>query len=122
MICYSYVMGVSDEIKKLEQYGFKIQNKGNNYMISFPQDKSIIWEEYISYEIKPGFWNEYIGKDIVFIFKFKDGNVKKYILDDSNKDKILKLCCTFANFEFESIEKMLKDNDFYNEHYFSNKD
>lgn len=54
----------------------------------------------------------------VFIFKFKDGETKKYVLNNDNEKEILKLCCEFAECEFESIDKMLRDNEFYAENYY----
>ena len=32
--------------------------------------------------------------------------------------QILKLCCEFADYEFESIDKMLNENNFYAKKYF----
>ena len=37
---------------------------------------------------------------------------------NSNEDEILKLCREFANTNFESIDKMLRDNEFYKESYY----
>ena len=42
---------------------------------------------------------------------------RKYVIDEKFKE-ILKLCCEFADYEFESIEKMLRSNSFYAETYF----
>ena len=114
---YSYVMGVNN-IKQLEQEGFSIEKIGNSYGITFNDDKRTNFEEYIIDNLNPGFWNEYLGKEKVFIFKFKNGEVKKYILNNENEKEILELCNKFANFEFESINKMLKDNSFYSKKYF----
>lgn len=111
---YSYVMGVSN-IDKLKENDFEIEQYGSNYGISFPDNKSRIFEEYIYENLQNGFWNEYLGKEIVFIFKFKDGSVKRYVLNNYNEKEILNLCEKFANCKFESIDKMLKDNSFYRE-------
>ena len=111
---YSYVMGVSN-IDKLKENGFEIKQYGSNYGVSFPNDKSRIFEKYIYENLQNGFWNEYLGKEIVFIFKFKDGRFKRYVLNNANEKEILNLCEKFANCKFESIDKMLKDNSFYKE-------
>lgn len=110
---YSYVMGVRDNILELEKEGFIIEKDNDDYMVSFPNDKSKVWEKFIIENLDNGYWNEYIGNDIIFIFKFEDGKIKKYILDNSNEKEILKLCCEFAQTEFDSIRKMLEDNEFY---------
>ena len=110
---YSYVMGVDDNILKLRDEGFCIEKKGNDYLVTFPQEKAIVWEEFIYRNLESGFWNDYIGDDIVFIFKFDNGVIKKYILDSLNENEILELCCRFAETKFNSIKDMLLDNDFY---------
>jgi len=114
---YSYVMGVND-IKELKEKGFNIEFFKSSYGISFSDDKIDIFEEYIYEKLENGFWNEYLGKEKVFIFKFKDGQIKKYILNNKNEEEILKLCCEFANYQFESVNKMLMDNNFYAKTYF----
>ena len=114
---YSYVMGVNN-IKKLEEEGFEIESFGNNYAVSFPDEKIEIFEQYIYETLQKGFWNEYLGKEKVFIFKFQDGNIKRFILNKDNKKQILKLCFEFADYEFESIDKMLNENNFYAKTYF----
>lgn len=111
---YSYVMGVSNDILKLKEKGFIIENNKNDYMISFSSDKRNIWEDYITNNLKNGFWNEYVGEEIVFIFKFNDGKIKRYVLTEENHNEILKLCCEFAETNFSSIKDMLKGNSFYN--------
>ena len=82
-------------------------------MVSFSSDNSSIWEEYITENLKNGFWNEYVGQDIIFIFKFNDGRVERYVLSEENHNQILKLCCKFAQTEFKSIKDMLINNKFY---------
>ena len=115
---YSYVMGVND-IDELKNNGFDVQKLyEDEYGVSFTDDKINYFEEYILKHLKPGFWNEYLGKNIVFIFRFEDGSIKKYILNESNHDEILGHCRKFANCEFESINKMLKDTEFYAKNFY----
>lgn len=116
---YSYVMGINN-IDKLKKGKFKIESFGNGYGLTFSDEEINLFEEYIYEELKNGFWNEYLGKEKVFIFKFKNGEIKKYILNDTNEQEILKLCCEFANCNFESIDKMLRNNSFYTESYYKN--
>lgn len=115
---YSYLMGISN-IDILKQNNFKIKYFGNNYGVIFDDNKIELFEKYISETLENGFWNEYIGKDKVFIFKFENGEIKRYVLNKDNEKEILKLCCEFTDFKFESIDKMLKDNTFYAETYYT---
>lgn len=117
---YSYVMGI-DNVDELKKKGFTITKIGNSYGVSFSDDNSKTFEDFICKNLLNGYWNEYLGKEKVFIFKFENGSIKKYILDSSNYDEILNLCRKFAEYDFESIEKMLKDNEFYYEKYFKEK-
>lgn len=72
---YSYLMGI-DNIDLLKQNNFKIKYFGNNYGVIFDDNKIELFKKYISEMLENGFWNEYIGKDKVFIFKFKNGEIK----------------------------------------------
>ena len=114
---YSYVMGI-ENIDKLKESNFEIKPYGNNYGISFSSDKIEVFENFIFETLKNGFWNEYLGEEKVFIFKFDDGKIKRYVLNKYNEKEILNLCQQFANCEFESIDKMLRDNKFYAETYY----
>ena len=116
---YSYVMGIPD-INELRENGFNIKTYGENYGISFPDDKIKIFEEFICKNLQNGFWNEYLGKEKVFIFKSENGEIKRYVLNNKNEEEILNLCSKFAEYKFESITKMLKDNKFYLDTYFKN--
>ena len=101
---YSYVMGINN-IDVLKEANFKIKSFGKNYGIIFDDSKIELFEKYISESLENGFWNEYLGKDKVFIFKSKNGEIKKYVLNSNNEKEVLKLCCEFAECKFESIEK-----------------
>lgn len=116
---YSYVMAVNNANELIEN-GFNVQISDEDYLVSFTDDKIAFFEEFIKKNLENGFWNEYLGKEKVFIFKFNDGRVQKYTLNNSNEKEILKLCREFANQDFESVDKMLRDNEFYKENYFKN--
>ena len=116
---YSYVMGIPD-INELRENGFNIKTYGENYGISFPDDKIKIFEEFICKNLQNGFWNEYLGKEKVFIFKSENSEIKRYVLNNDNEEEILNLCSKFADYKFESITKMLNDNEFYLDAYFKN--
>ena len=116
---YSYVMGIPD-INELRENGFNIKIYGENYGISFSDDKIKIFEEFICKNLQNGFWNEYLGKEKVFIFKSENSEIKRYVLNNDNEEEILNLCSKFADYKFESITKMLNDNEFYLDTYFKN--
>ena len=116
---YSYVMGIPD-INELRENGFNIKTYGENYGISFPDDKIKIFEEFICKNLQNGFWNEYLGKEKVFIFKSENSEIKRYVLNNDNEEEILNLCSKFADYKFESITKLLNDNEFYLDTYFKN--
>ena len=115
---YSYVMGI-DNVDKLVEENFEIKPFKKSFGVIFSDEKIKLFEEYIGKSLKNGFWNEYLGKEKVFIFKLKNGEIKRYVLNDDNEQEILNLCCEFASFEFESIDKMLRENEFYAENYYS---
>jgi len=119
---YSYAMGVDKSIYTLEKQGFEIEETDGDYMVSFPKNKSKVWEEYIKTQLKLGFWNEYISKNenkVVFIFHLEQG-FKRYVVENFNNDEVLDLCEGLCKCKFESIEKMISDNRFYKEKVFNN--
>ena len=65
---YSYLMGVKD-ITELKNNGFIVEEIDGNYGIKFEKDKSKFYEEFIIKNLEVGYWNEYLGDKIVFIFK-----------------------------------------------------
>ena len=115
---YSYIMGTNN-INELDEKEYNLEkNSDGDYLVSFKDDKIDEYENFIKKNLNNGFWNEYLGKDKVFMFKFEDGTFKKYVLDDSNEQEILELCRKFANCEFESVDKMLRDNEYYANSYY----
>lgn len=43
---HSYVMGIDISISDLKEHGFIAENSGKNFMVSFPREKSQIWEDF----------------------------------------------------------------------------
>lgn len=110
---YSYVMGIDDSILSLETQGFTINKDGNNYQVSFPEDKAWCWEEFIKQHLEVEYWNEYLTEDkVIFLFHLQDG-FKRYEVNDYNNDEVLSLCKKLCNCKFGSIKQMLSDNSFY---------
>lgn len=111
---YSYAMGVDNSILALESQEFKIEKDKSNFMVTFPESKKEVWENYIKMHLKQGFWNDYVSKnnEVTFIFHLENG-FKKYIVKDFNNNEVLKLCEKLCSCKFETLEKMIKDNKFY---------
>lgn len=113
LMYYSYAMGMSEEIYKLKEEGFVVENDNKNFRVSFDKTKAEIWEKFIYEHLEVDFWNEYIrDEDVVFIFHLEDG-FKKYIVKDFKNQVVLALCEKLCECKFESIKSMLMDNDFY---------
>lgn len=117
---YSYLMGVKD-ITELQKEGFYIEEIDGDFGIKFPKNKENLYEEFIVQNLEKGYWNEYLGDKIVFIFKFLDGKIKKFIYTKENENEILALCREFAEYDFPSFYQMIEDNPFYSTNYFNNK-
>ena len=110
---YSYVMGIDDRIMELVSQGFDIQKDGENFMVSFPEEKSSIWEEFIKQYLELGYWNEYLAEDkVVFLFRLEDG-IKRYEVYNYENSEVLALCEKLCECKFESIRAMLVGNHFY---------
>lgn len=121
-ICLSYLMG-GKEIKdeELVNLGVSIEEKSNsgNRAIKIPEEKLAEYRELIKAKLEAGFWNDVIGeKEIIFIFKFKDGSVREYKLSIENEQEIDDLCAEFINkpkVAEANVFKMLSDNKFYHD-------
>lgn len=100
---YSYVMGIDESIYELEKQGFSIEKDKKNYMITFPADKALIWEEFILKHLEFEFWNEYLTED----------GIKRYDVEDFVNDNVLALCEKLCKRKFGSLKSMLEDNQWY---------
>lgn len=110
---YSYVIGIGKEIKTLKKQGFKIKKDKTNYQVTFPEDKTKFWEDFIMDNLNVGYWNEYITNNkVVFLFHLQDG-FHRYEINDLNNQEILELCRELSGQNFESLESMLANNKFY---------
>ncbi|MDO8660495.1 MAG: class I tRNA ligase family protein, partial [Candidatus Woesearchaeota archaeon] len=114
----SYLMGasqISDEALKNLNITV-VEKKDEDRLILIPEAKVNDYLALIEKKIDNGFWNEVVGNSIIFVFKFKDGNTKKFILDDKNSEEITKLCSEFNNEPYEKIKDLssyLLSNTFY---------
>ncbi len=124
----SYLMGAENiEDKELGSLDIKIEDRTSDgdRMLKIPEEKLSQYIELIKSKLTNGFWNEIIGtKEILFIFKFNDGNIKEYKLSPENEQEIDNLCAEFNNEppnKNANVYKYISDNKFYHdfmmEHY-----
>ena len=93
--------------------------------LKIPADKLPQYIQLIKDKLDNRFWNEIVGeKEVIFIFKFKDGSIEEYRLSPENEQEIDKLCAEFNNESSEktaNVYKYISDNKFYHdfmmEHY-----
>ncbi len=124
----SYLMG-ADKIldQDLVNLGIEIVEKtdSGSRKLKIPSDKIEGYKDLIREKMTPGFWNEFLDENNVhFIFKFKNGEVREYILSPENEQEIDKICAELNNEppdKTANVYKYISDNDFYHdfmiEHY-----
>jgi hypothetical protein len=115
------------EDKELESLDIKIEDRTSDgdRMLKIPEEKLLQYIELIKNKLTNGFWNEMIGaEEILFIFKFNDGNIKEFKLSPENEQEIDNLCAEFNNEppnKNTNVYKYISDNKFYHdfmiEHY-----
>ncbi len=111
----SFIMGADDTIKsKLNSINalYKVEDE-KCYLTKIPKIKIKEYESIIAEYLKPGFWNEYISDNVVFIFKTPNNELLRYEWDKYTEQGILDLCNEYAEFNKTSIKGMLLDEDFY---------
>lgn len=124
----SYLMGgndISDEEIKSLDISIEVKNDDGDRSLRIPAEKLSQYIELIEKKLSRGFWNEIVGTgEIIFVFKFTDGSIKKYILSPENEQEIDKLCAKFNNEPADktaNVYKYISENKFYHdfmlEHY-----
>jgi len=118
----SYLMGASKiSDRELKNLGIKIietKSDGDRLLI-IPNDKIENYIKIIELKLDKGFWNEVVGNEIIFVFRFNDGKVKKFILNDNNSEEVAKLCSKFSGESYEKTSDILGyllDNEFYSDY------
>ncbi|MFO0971349.1 MAG: class I tRNA ligase family protein [Candidatus Saccharimonadales bacterium] len=115
----SYIMGqkniTEEDIRGIGGIVDKVTDSGS-LCATFPKSATQQFEALITEKMEPGFWNEYIGDEIVFIFKHKDGRIERFILSEETNDAIRKLGNAFNNQEDDPcvrVEDWLNNNEWY---------
>jgi len=114
----SYLMGAKDiKDEDLTNLGIEISGElssGDRRLI-IPIGSLAKYEELIIQKMTPGFWNEYIGDEAVFLFKHKSGEVERLVLGGDTETRIDKLAAEFigGSWDKQSVWKWLAENDWY---------
>ena len=115
----SYVMGqkniTSDDIETIGGTVHEITAQGH-LCVTFPASSDDAFEQLIKDKMEPGFWNEYVGEKVVFIFKSDTDGLLRTEWDNNNELDILRLCEDYANAKFGGIKEMLEGNEWYTGH------
>lgn len=111
----SYLMGVGNIDDKITRIGVKIVEKTSkgHYKLIIPSGTENDYEKLVSWEMKPGYWCEYVGASNVFMFKDQDTKVTRYELSNDTEHEIVEMCRTFANDYYTSLEAILQGNPWY---------
>jgi len=118
----SYLMGAEDiEDSDLTDIGITISGRTSSGIrkLIIPHDKTHAYESLLIKKLSPGFWNEYVGPETVFIFKHKDGVVERIELDHRTEAKIAKLAKEFMGADWshtnQSVWRWLYENKWYSD-------
>ena len=114
----SYLMGASDITDDdLIKLNIKIVNKKDDgdREIEIPKQSLKSYEILVREKLTPGFWNEYVGKEIIFIFKHKNGRIERLVLNKKTEEKIDKLAAEFMDEKWgkSGVWRWLSENKFY---------
>ena len=52
MMCYSYAMGMNDDILSLRRQGFAVERDGANFTLAFAAEKAADWEKFVSRHLR----------------------------------------------------------------------
>jgi leucyl-tRNA synthetase len=114
----SYLMGATNiKNKDLTDLSIEIVETlpDGDRKIKIPVKSLKDYEKIIIEKLSPGFWNEYVGDKIVFIFKHKDNQIDRIELDVSTEERIDKLAASFMDESWhkKSVWKWLAENNWY---------
>ncbi len=122
----SYLMGAPDiQDQELEDLNIEIADRAESgsRMLKVPQESLQSYIDLVKAKLSDGFWNEIVGeKEIIYIFKFKNGTILEMKLTENSEAEIDKLCAKFNDMPLDgNVYKALSENEFYHdfmlEHY-----
>jgi len=67
------------------------------FHVEIPRGREKDFERLMVEKMAPGFWNEYVGDETVFLFTHQDGRRERLVMNDQNLERIDQLACEFNN-------------------------
>lgn len=124
-VARSYLMGatkITDD--DLTTLGVKVVEKteSGSRKLEISLDKLVEYEKLITEKLDNGFWNEYIGDEIVFLFKNKEGKIERIILNEKTERKIDQLAIEYNGEKWtkkQSVWAWLADCSWYKDYIFT---
>ena len=106
----SFLIGTSIPEKKLREMGIKIiEGNKSSFKLVINNSNVSDYLDLIKLELSPGYWNEIIGKNTIFIvFKLYDGSIKEIKYSKENKKEIAELFSELNNDPIEKTSNVLK--------------
>lgn len=118
----SFLMGAGDiSDDALESIGVEIveRTEDGNRKILIPRNSLKKYEALIDEKMMPGFWNEYIADNVIFLFKDNNGMIQRFELDRENEKEINRLAEEYTSDGWEAdstVTSWLADNDWYTDY------
>jgi leucyl-tRNA synthetase len=115
----SYLMGAAEiSNEELEAIGVVVEDETTegHRLLTIPKQSIQTYEALIQDKLTPGYWNEYVGDRIVFIFKDKDGSVRRLELSEETQTAIQQLADNMMESEWttrQSVWGWLSENEWY---------
>ncbi len=115
----SYLMGGADITDtELEALGIRVveRTEKGDRKIEIPKRALADYEKLVTAKLGNGYWNEYIGEKVVFIFKTNDGEVERIVLNTQTHDRINELAHEFNGqgwTDKKTVWDWLADEPFY---------
>lgn len=125
--CVSYIMGQKNitaaDIQALGGEVHSVTDAGF-LCVEFPKTSVGAFEQLVTEKMEPGFWNEYIGDEVVFIFKQKDGSTQRYVLSEDTHETIRREGQKFNDQpnKQESVWGWLGGNSYYGDFFLEHKE
>ena len=100
----SFLIGTSIPEKKLREMGIKIiEGNKSSFKLVINNSNASEYIDLIKLELSPGYWNEIIGRNSIFIvFKLYDRSIKEIKYSKENEKEIAEL---FSELNDDPIEK-----------------
>lgn len=114
----SYLMGAEQitdaDLKALGVVIHEMRDNGDR-LIEIPRASLAAYEQLVSDKLTPGYWMEYVGDETVFIFKEKDGTVRRLVLSPTTEQEINELSARLSGEAVgdKPVREWLAENSWY---------